>query len=290
MTTGTESFVGYEPIAKDPGWAFSFGVVVACILVNLVLPFLAYVKLPGEKALQGNDVIPNLNQEQEQGEGQSHQTEQQQQPQLRIPPSTRSLIDSASSVGSDDESVSLGSVLSQVLETGLHHHNHAHARYRRMPKHTIVKRQHPGKTPSIGDTSPPNRGEPKGVLDNTSQMSKSVHSGFHMHSPSRRDSDDGWEEEMPGEDSEESSSLWDQFLEIADWDPLSKRLVSLTIPMTIQGCTEGFFQIVNVAIIGHFLGVMEANVYVVITILVEFSWTIPYGFGECKTVSDVQCR
>lgn len=81
---------------------------------------------------------------------------------------------------------------------------------------------------------------------------------------------------------DEPSSLWQQFLEIADWDTESKRLAVLTIPYTIQGCTEGLFQTINVAVIGHFLGVMPANAYVVVTILLEFSQTVTYGFGEGK--------
>jgi hypothetical protein len=81
---------------------------------------------------------------------------------------------------------------------------------------------------------------------------------------------------------EEPYSLWHQILEIVDWDSESKRLADLTIPYTIQGCTQGLFQTINVAIIGHSLGVMEANAYVVVATLLEFSQTITYGFGEGK--------
>lgn len=84
------------------------------------------------------------------------------------------------------------------------------------------------------------------------------------------------------EKDEPPSSLWGQFLDIVDWETESKRLAKLTIPFTIQGCSEGVFQIVNVSVIGHFVGVMEANAYVVVTILVEFSATLTYGFAEGK--------
>lgn len=85
-----------------------------------------------------------------------------------------------------------------------------------------------------------------------------------------------------GPDLDETYDLWHQILEIVDWDSESKRLADLTIPYTIQGCTRGLFQTINVAIIGHSLGVMEANAYVVVATLLEFSQTITYGFGEGK--------
>jgi Na+-driven multidrug efflux pump len=83
---------------------------------------------------------------------------------------------------------------------------------------------------------------------------------------------------MEGEDT--TISLWNQFLDIVDWDDESKRLTALTIPYTIQGCTRGLFQMVNIAVIGNHVGVMEANAFVVVAILLEFSGTLTYGFGE----------
>jgi Na+-driven multidrug efflux pump len=71
-------------------------------------------------------------------------------------------------------------------------------------------------------------------------------------------------------------------IEITDWDSETKRLVSLAIPFSIQGCVEGVFQTLNVAAIGNFVGTKEANAYVVVTILLEFTNTFNYGFSEGK--------
>jgi len=82
------------------------------------------------------------------------------------------------------------------------------------------------------------------------------------------------------DDDDVDISLSAQFMEVVQWDDESKRLMSLTIPFSIQGCIRSLFQIVNVAVIGNHVGVMEANAYVVVGFLVEFSGALTYGFGE----------
>ena len=82
------------------------------------------------------------------------------------------------------------------------------------------------------------------------------------------------------EEEDPDNSLWNQFLDIVDWDDESKRLMALTIPYTLQICTQGLFQMVNVAIIGNYVGVRQANAFVVVVVLLEFSGTLTYGFGE----------
>ena len=78
------------------------------------------------------------------------------------------------------------------------------------------------------------------------------------------------------------SSNWDRLLEVVEWDFEMARMSALTIPYSIQGIAEGIFQIITVAIIGNFIGVREANAYVVVTILLEFTAAFTYGFGEGK--------
>jgi hypothetical protein len=75
---------------------------------------------------------------------------------------------------------------------------------------------------------------------------------------------------------------WNRMLEIADWDKEMKKLVGLAIPFCLQGVSVEFFAIVNVAIVGHFIGVKEANAFVVVSILLEFTATLTKGFAECK--------
>jgi len=83
------------------------------------------------------------------------------------------------------------------------------------------------------------------------------------------------------EDEEDmETSLWTLFVAIFRWDEESKCLLGLTIPFTIQGCIKSLFQMINVAIIGNKLGVMEANAYIVVGFLVDFSNSVNFGFSE----------
>ncbi|KAL3920484.1 MAG: hypothetical protein SGILL_003239 [Bacillariaceae sp.] len=74
---------------------------------------------------------------------------------------------------------------------------------------------------------------------------------------------------------------WNKLLEIADWDKEMSKFVGLAIPFCLQGVSVELFAIVNVAVIGHFIGVKEANAFVIVGILVEFTNTLTTGFAEC---------
>jgi hypothetical protein len=75
---------------------------------------------------------------------------------------------------------------------------------------------------------------------------------------------------------------WDKLLQIADWDKEMKKFVSLAFHFSLQGLSIQIFDIVNVAIVGHFVGVKQANAFVVVSILLEFTTTLTTGFAECK--------
>jgi hypothetical protein len=305
-------FHGYEPTVKDTGWSLTITVVFICILVNLSLPILvrlaaAYDKRKaqrkGELPASDGDEPNTLEHESEASKptlkGASHSkpaglyqipysapslasngglstTSSGKSPGFyQMPYSTPSVVSNGATSTSSVRSVS-SSVMSQVSSAILG------AR----PHRLGTKRRKRGKNkahfaPALkADVSDEQPGTV--AFDDTSSVcSKSVMSTLDQDAVSIMDAidaKDGNEPVLLEQDT--PSNLWWQFLEIADWDEESKRLTSLTIPYTIQGCTEGVFQIINVAIIGHYLGVMEANVYVVVTILLEFSSTITYGFGE----------
>jgi hypothetical protein len=75
---------------------------------------------------------------------------------------------------------------------------------------------------------------------------------------------------------------WVQFLEIADWDKEMRKYVALAVPICLQAVSVELFAIINVAIVGHIIGVREANAFVVVGILLELTTTLTRGFGECK--------
>jgi hypothetical protein len=74
---------------------------------------------------------------------------------------------------------------------------------------------------------------------------------------------------------------WSRFLDIADWEREMSKFIGLAIPFCLQGVTAELFDLVNVAVIGHFIGVKEANAFVVVSILLEFTQTLTTGFAEC---------
>ncbi|KAG7368667.1 MATE efflux family protein [Nitzschia inconspicua] len=82
--------------------------------------------------------------------------------------------------------------------------------------------------------------------------------------------------------SDGSSGLtWTRMLQIADWDKEMKKFIALAIPFSVQGLFEELLDIVNIAIIGHFIGVREANAFVVVSVMVEVTTTLTTGFAEC---------
>ncbi len=76
------------------------------------------------------------------------------------------------------------------------------------------------------------------------------------------------------------SSMIDEILEITDWDTETQRLLKLFLPYALQAAAEGIFGIIDFALIGYFLGVQAANVWIVVGILMEFTQTLTYGFSE----------
>eukprot|EP00980_Cylindrotheca_fusiformis_P019009 scaffold6374_cov121-Cylindrotheca_fusiformis.AAC.10 len=79
-------------------------------------------------------------------------------------------------------------------------------------------------------------------------------------------------------------TLGEQVVDASTWDKEMKKIVSLWIPYSISGAADGLSQIVNFAIISHFIGVKEGNAYVTIVILTEFTDVFTIGFAEAIEV------
>ena len=89
---------------------------------------------------------------------------------------------------------------------------------------------------------------------------------------------DDIQEDNNNEDQEKTYR--DVIAENTSWDKEMKKLISLWVPYTISGAVGGFFDIINVGIISHYIGTKEANAYIMVNILVEFTGTLTYGWGE----------
>jgi hypothetical protein len=121
----------------------------------------------------------------------------------------------------------------------------------------------------------------KPVVDNDDNHSvcMSVLSKLDQDAVSVKDAVDALEG-FPSKDDVAKQHWLERFIEIVEWDIEMKRIASLAVPFCIQGAAEGVFQILNVAILGNLVGTREANAYVVVTILLEFTTTLNYGFAE----------
>ena len=287
MALNNETFTSYEPTTEDPGWSFTVIVIVICVLVNCSLPILVKFSESRERRRKthkaesinaANGHVPNtLDRE---SDVSKHQ----------MPSSTPSSVSGAAMSTFSVRSNVSSSVLEQVASSILDGRPRTHGqkmRVRYKKKNPPIPMQQSGEEGLKSE---------KLVLDDTSSI-KSVMSTLEQDAVSIQDAIDAKDGYLISGDhvpvlleQDSPSNLWEQFLEIADWDAESKRLTSLTIPYTIQGITEGVFQILNLAIIGHYLGVMESNAYVVVTILLEFSGMVTYGFGEGKQRSESTIR
>ena len=116
-------------------------------------------------------------------------------------------------------------------------------------------------------------------FDDTS-ISHSILSKLDQDAVSVQDAVDAHEGSPSHEAAIEMATPWQRLLRIAEWDFEMKRIAALSVPYAIQGLAEGIFDIINLAVVGNFIGVKEANAFVMVSILLEFTECLTYGFAE----------
>lgn len=300
-------FTGYEPTTVDPGGRLTAIVVIVCILVNLSLPLMVRLAsaFDRRKANDKDDAILAGGHAEAEHRDQRSVISKPTNTGSQIPPSSPlSIYQVATRTSSSEGSYhATPSILSEGVNSVFTTRSTASSTVLSLAASAILDQRlsrHPRRRKKYRvdlQLSPSHSASRPGMIDDydndnddASACSKSVMSVLDHDAVSIQDAVDARDGQIMNANSpklleqDEPSSLWEQFLEIVDWEAESKRLTVLTIPYTIQGCTEGIFQTINVAVIGHFLGVMEANAYVVVTILLEFSQTITYGFGEGRRI------
>ena len=247
MSEENQSFLGYEPTVNDPGHALTAWTVVVCILLNCSLPLLLRLASSWDKYQASNDTTYATG---------------------ITPQDVGSVVGKAFSSTADSLSTadtSSTGVASSVQSGGRPRvcTNWCRAA---LGGYHLVRNNETQLPENAGDDFQTSDNElDVSILDDESHSSVNIIQAFQI----------GIEEEE-----DPDVSIWNQFLDIVYWDDESKRLLALTIPYTIKGCTQGLFQIVNVSIIGNYVGVMEANAFVVVAILLELSGTLTFGFGE----------
>jgi hypothetical protein len=299
MELENQDFSDYEPMTYDPGWTFTAVVVAICILLNLSLPLVVRIgkslekrwgfhaspsntsnegESPAEEQEQDAEIDDSRRLRDYSNSSQSPTSDKSNSPRktpissLRItilPYSTSrmSAPSSAASVVSDTPSATsayMSHITSAVLDAGPTNFHHRHAAERRLAQM---------------DHNEDNIGYSVNDIDDNRSVCMSVLSKLDQDAVSVKDAVDALEG-YPSKDDVAKQHWWERFIEIAEWDFEMKRIASLAVPFSIQGAAQGVFQILNVAILGKLLGVREANAYVVVTILLEFTATLNYGFSE----------
>lgn len=284
MTTynGTDvDFLFYEPSTNDPGWKFTLSIVMLCVLLNLMIPlFVGINRFLHKRKQDPNDAsapVISINEDTSNTHRHEEKEIKQEQPstmqdRLPLPPSHSELADSSSCDASlISDSPSVQSVMSDIIAGVLS------ARPTRKKQHRHgIHRLRMMESSSAQDSSSP--------LDQASVTSvKSVVTNVGEESNSRDEQALAAMDDTVDGDAETRTiehSLWECILLAADWDTQTKQLLKLFLPYSLQAIIEGIFEIIDLALIGSFLGVQAANVWVIVGILLEFTSCFNYGFAE----------
>jgi hypothetical protein len=320
---GDDYFSGYEITTFDPGWTVTIVVIVLCSLMNLSLPLLLRIgkywedrrTISSNTASAGDhspagfllnvDFNANLNRSNSNRDLYGNLNRSNSDLYANLNRSTSDLSISpkkgrrfglpnpsyaaSASVVSESHSTTGRSVVSfsdisqiawNVLDVKVKKGKHQRYHHHQTEKWAQTVDEESRNKPL---------GYPDGRLiefDDTS-VCPSVMSKLDQDAVSVHDAVDAQEGSPSQNITIENASGWQRLVEIAEWEFEMKRMGSLAVPYTIQGITEGVFQMINVSVIGNFIGVREANAYVVVTILLEFTATLTYGFGEGKVTFDI---
>ena len=234
----------YVPTAYDPGWQLTFVVIVTCIFINALLPcFLYCAKKRDREKIR---IRETSNKEDTYDDEHS----------IRGDGSVASFVSIDKSVKSSASIFS--EVASLVLESRANktHRSHQYKRNGRRTKERKLK----------GPEARYFQNDDDSILSALEEDAVSV--------------SDAIDTENVGKHSiqKEVVPILEKLLVSSTWDIDMKKLISLWIPYTISGAADGFFQIINVGIISHYIGTKEANAYIIVVILVEFTSTLTYGW------------
>lgn len=246
-------FSNYVPSAFQPGWDWTYYVIFICLGINTLLPFMlcwSHRRKRFTNKLETQALVPSdFGREMKQNS---------------------TLDDDDKSVGGMSVASSIVSgVLDQRVNKGYHRQQPRKRRGRRVISPKNVNANAPeaenyGGGQSVGDAN-----SFLGSFDDIS-VNDAVDAPGKI--PVKDPSDpNSFEREM---------TLGERLVDCSSWDKEMKKIVSLWVPYSISGATEGFAQIVNFAVISHYIGLREANAYVTVVILTEFTDVFTYGFIE----------
>jgi hypothetical protein len=290
MSQGGDDFSDYETTTFDPGWTMTIAVIVICSLMNLSLPLLLRFGKYWEERRTMSSNTANEGDDSPAGDlsnvDVNRNTSDISSPN-HVPSSAASAVSESHSTTTRSvvSYASISQIASDVMNVRTkkgHHQRHHH-----------IQTEKWAQTVDEESTNQPLKYYPGSRLIEFDDNSAcpSVMSQLDQDAVSAHDAIDA-QEGSPYKNNtmEQNASGWQRLVEIAAWEFEMKRITALAIPYGIQGISAGVFELINVAFIGNFVGVREANVYVVVAILLEFTATLTYGFIEGKATSDINLR
>jgi hypothetical protein len=294
----TSDFSDYEPTSYDPGWRFTFIIVAVCVLINATLP--VWLRL-GDlwKKQQHNAETDEDHASRMRDEGFaakstiSYSTTCKNNPYGGGGGGTKSVLSGTSSAIVTD-------VASAILAARPRRNPGTHLkgpRVKRAPindgvrknnvrlaaEHAVIAENANANSNSHHSRTIDGLSNGGSTRDDRSVASLSIMSKLDQDAISVHDAVDAKDAgTTPVTVTVHSTSRgWKKLLEIADYDKEMHKFGTLGFPFALQGFINEFFNIVDVAVIGHFIGVTEANAYVMVHILILFTGTITKGFEEC---------
>lgn len=258
-------FSNYVPTSYQPGWDWTFYIIVICLGINMLLPFMLCWSNRRKRhatQLETRALFPS-----DFG--------------IEMKKTNASADDDNNSVGGMSVAESAVSIVSSVLDQRVHKRVFHRQKDRKRRGRRVISSKNVeanaaadnqnvvvigggGGGQSVSDAhSFLGSFDDVSVNDAVDAASKITVNDTKAMNPHERD-----------------LSLGERLVDCSTWDKEMKKIVSLSVAYSISGATEGFAQIVNFAIISHFIGLKEANAYVTVVILTEFTDVFTYGFVE----------
>jgi hypothetical protein len=248
-----EDFSNYKPTTHDPGWGWTYSIILLCLIINSMLPFLLFRARRNDRRNKQKESLKSTS-------AATQSVKESQDDDASVVSISRTIV----------SQVAL-TVLGRRANKGVYHRQEKRKRKgkgRRFRAHASGVAYDPSDDRSIYSSSVDSYSV-LGKLDGDDVSVRDAVDAMDFGTPPGVD-DAGGDKLTPGE----------RFVDSSTWDKEMKKIVSLWIPYSVAGAAEGLSYIINFAVFSHFIGAKAANAYVSAVILTEFTDALTYGFIE----------
>lgn len=243
-------FSNYVPTAYQPGWDWTYYIIFICLGLNVLLPFALWLANRRKKVAAKSETVALVS---------SY---------LGGKKKTNNMAeDDDMSIGGMSVASSAMSVVSSVLDQRVHKGNFHRQQARKPRGRRFVGPKEAYSNPNGTDNK---GGDAHSFAGSYDEISVDANGQVAVKDAAASNS------------VERELSFGERLVDCSTWDKEMRKIVSLWVPYSVSGATEGFAQIVNFGIISHFVGLREANAYVAVVILTEFTDVFTFGFVKCE--------